>query len=187
MCDLACCRGVEGASATSPAAGGVRGVPPRHFPATFTCRRASFVPASLARWPQGGFGGSPPDSPRFCPLPPRESACFALASLVAPLPSACPLPPEKSRWVAGGGRGLRAHTNPSQLPRAHRGILLPGLAEAQKTKEHAGVGHGTDDQVSVQANANRGGGSGYPPPTAPRLPASPPARPLTFSPQVLLP
>jgi hypothetical protein len=74
------------ATATSPAAGGVRGVSPRQSPsddaARFRRRRAKYhrspAPARPRR-PQGGFGGSPPDKPSCDPLLPLTGALSALA------------------------------------------------------------------------------------------------------------
>jgi hypothetical protein len=59
MCDLAGSRGGDGACATSPAGGGVRG-------------------HARLRRQQGGFGGSPPDSPLACPLLPQTNNTFVV-------------------------------------------------------------------------------------------------------------
>jgi hypothetical protein len=49
------------------------------------------------RRPQGGFGGSPPDSPRFCPLLPQKSSNSGkrhTPSSSSCLLRSCPLQPE---------------------------------------------------------------------------------------------
>jgi hypothetical protein len=46
--------------------------------------RANARASTCERQPQGGFGGSPPDSPLACPLLPQESTSFALGPLAPP-------------------------------------------------------------------------------------------------------
>jgi hypothetical protein len=123
-------QGVDGASATSPAAGGVRGVSPRQpdHSARFRCRRALLRCARFAR---------APTSPRILPASAAEGPSFA-AHAPSPAPS--------RRGRAASSRSLRSRPRapPPHLlaarqvlhdrehvvaqPDAAQLALLPGLA-----------------------------------------------------------
>jgi hypothetical protein len=51
------------------------------------------------RRPQGGFGGSPPDSPRFGPLLPQQLTFLLLIARLARAPRFCPLLPQQLSFL----------------------------------------------------------------------------------------